>query len=192
MSAVNAPFGMRPIRSPSGIIRPRAIAGGIVSGYNTDILSGQPVRIDPTTRKVVPILANNVDIAGVFDGVEFTDSSGRRNTRPNWPANQVATDIVAYVTGIEDPFMVYEIQADGPVAATKLMDEAPLVDFAAGSTVTGYSGARVSATFVGTTVQSQLRCVDKGLAPDNDWGDAFTVIAVQIARPQVAAAKAAV
>lgn len=193
MVAVSAPFGLRPIRSGTGgIIRPRGLDNMLASGYNTDILSGQVVRIDPSTRKIVPVTANNVDTIGVFDGVEFTDSTGRRRTLPNWIANTVATDIIVYVTGFDDPFMVYEVQADGPVPATKMGDETPLTNFSNGSTVTGYSAETCSATFVGTTVQSQLRCVGKGLSPDNDWGDAFTVIQVVMARHQQAAAKAAV
>lgn len=193
MVATSAPFGLRPIRSGTGgIIRPRGLDNMLVSAYNTDILSGQVVRIDPSTRKIVPVTSTSVDTIGVFDGVEYTDASGRRRTLPNWLANTVATDIIVYVTGFDDPFMVYEVQADGSVPATKMGDETTLTNTTAGSTSTGYSAETCSATFQGTTVQGQLRCVGKGLSPDNDWGDTYTVIQVVMARHQQAAAKASV
>ena len=44
MSATNAPFGLRPAFHPSGLDRAQALANGIASGYNTDILKGQPVK----------------------------------------------------------------------------------------------------------------------------------------------------
>jgi hypothetical protein len=43
MSATNAPFGLRPAFHPSGLDRAQALAGGIPSAYNTDILKGQAV-----------------------------------------------------------------------------------------------------------------------------------------------------
>jgi hypothetical protein len=43
MSATNAPFGLRPAFHPSGLDRAQALANGIVSGYGSDILKGQPV-----------------------------------------------------------------------------------------------------------------------------------------------------
>ena len=42
MSATNAPFGLRPAFHPSGLDRAQALAGGIASAYNTDILKASP------------------------------------------------------------------------------------------------------------------------------------------------------
>ena len=47
MSATSAPFGMRPAFHPSGLDRARAYFDGIVSGYGSDILKGQPVKGQP-------------------------------------------------------------------------------------------------------------------------------------------------
>ena len=46
MSSSNAPFGLRPAFHPSGLDRAQALAGGIASGYATDILKGQPVKLN--------------------------------------------------------------------------------------------------------------------------------------------------
>ena len=46
MSAVSAPFGLRPSFHPSGLDRAIALANGIASGYSSGILKGQPVALD--------------------------------------------------------------------------------------------------------------------------------------------------
>lgn len=56
MSSTNAPFGMRAAYSPSGIIRP--VASTITSGYNTDIYTGQPVKIGTMAPLKLLLLAN--------------------------------------------------------------------------------------------------------------------------------------
>jgi hypothetical protein len=191
MSAISAPFGLRPVFHPSGVIRPRALAGGINSTFGTTILSNQPVLLS-TSGLLNPVTANNVDFVGVFAGVEYTLSGGTRRVVDNkWIAGTAydTGSLVAYF--YDDPAIVYEIQADGPVAQTGIGDQTNLSNFAAGSTLTGLSQATASASLVGATVQGQLRIIDKGLAIDNDWGNAFTVLRVQIARHQYVANKVA-
>ena len=51
MSSTNAPFGLRPAFHPSGLDRAQALANGIASAYNTDILKGQPVKLNSRDRK---------------------------------------------------------------------------------------------------------------------------------------------
>jgi hypothetical protein len=182
---------MRPVFHPSGVIRPRALAGGINSTYGTTILANQPVLLS-TSGLLNAVTANNVDFVGVFAGVEYTVSGGSKRVVDNkWIASTAydAGSLVAYF--YDDPAIVYEIQADGSVAQTGIGDQANLSNFTAGSTLTGLSQATASASLVGATVQGQLRIVDKGLAIDNDWGDAFTVLRVQIARHQYISNKVA-
>ena len=45
MSATSAPFGLRPVYSPSGTVRPTAMS--ILTGYATNIFQNQPVKIVP-------------------------------------------------------------------------------------------------------------------------------------------------
>jgi hypothetical protein len=105
---VNAPFGLRPVYSPSGVVRPTAFT--IASAYAQNIFQNQPVRIAPTTgggetEGTLVAAAVGAAFIGSFQGVEFTDGEGRRRVSNRWLASTVATDITAYST--LDPTIVY-------------------------------------------------------------------------------------
>jgi hypothetical protein len=187
MSATNAPFGLRPAFHPSGLDRAQALAGGIPSAYNTDILKGQAVLYVAGSGVIEPVNATGDALSGAFAGVEWTDTTGRRRVSNYWPAN------TAYQTGscvayfYNDPNIVYEIQADGSVAQTSIGLDANLSNFAAGSNVTGLSQATLSASILSTGVQGQVQVLDLAPYVDNAWGDNFTIVRVQVARRQIAA-----
>jgi hypothetical protein len=187
MSATNAPFGLRPAFHPSGLDRAQALAGGIPSAYNTDILKGQAVLYVAGSGVIEPVNATGDSLSGAFAGVEWTDTTGRRRVSNYWPAN------TAYQTGscvayfYNDPNIVYEIQADGSVAQTSIGLDANLSNFAAGSNVTGLSQATLSASILSTGVQGQVQVLDLAPYVDNAWGDAYTIVRVQVARRQIAA-----
>ena len=180
MSATNAPFGLRPAFHPSGLDRAQALANGIASGYATDILKGQPVKY--VTGGVLNVAAAGDAFAGAFDGVEWTDTTGRRRVSNYWPASTAGTAIVAYF--YNDPLIVYEIQADGSVAQTAIGDQADLSNTTAGSTTTGLSQCTLSATLVGAGNSAQMRIVDLAPYPDNAWGDAYTIVRATINEAQ--------
>ena len=187
MSATNAPFGLRPAFHPSGLDRAQALAGGIPSAYNTDILKGQAVLYVAGSGVIEPVNATGDSLSGAFAGVEWTDTTGRRRVSNYWPAN------TAYQTGscvayfYNDPNIVYEIQADGSVAQTSIGLDANLSNFAAGSNVTGLSQATLSASILSTGVQGQVQVLDLAPYVDNAWGDAYTIVRVQVARRQISA-----
>ena len=187
MSATNAPFGLRPAFHPSGLDRAQALANGIPSAYNTDILKGQAVLYVAGAGVIEPVNATGDAVSGAFAGVEWTDTTGRRRVSNYWPAN------TAYQTGscvayfYNDPNIVYEIQADGSVAQTAIGADANLSNFAAGSNVTGLSQATMVATPLSSGTQGQLQILDIAPYPDNNWGDAFTIVRVQVARRQISA-----
>ena len=187
MSATNAPFGLRPAFHPSGLDRAQALAGGIPSAYNTDILKGQAVLYVAGSGVIEPVNATGDALSGAFAGVEWTDTTGRRRVSNYWPAN------TAYQTGscvayfYNDPNIVYEIQADGSVAQTAIGLDANLSNFAAGSNVTGLSQATMAATPLSTGAQGQLQILDLAPYVDNAWGDNFTIVRVQVARRQISA-----
>ncbi len=182
MSATNAPFGLRPAFHPSGLDRAQALAGGIASGYNTDILKGQPVKLDSNGNIVVAAAGDSFQ--GAFAGVEWTDTTGRRRVSNYWPAN------TAYQTGscvayfYNDPNIVYEIQAAGSLAQTSIGDMADLSNTTAGSTTTGLSQCTLSTTLVGAGNSAQMLIRDLAPYPDNAWGDAYTVVRVTINESQ--------
>lgn len=184
MSTLNAPFGLRPIFHPSGVVRPNVLSDGIASGYASNILNGQPVRLN-TAGKLVAAAAGET-ILGPFDGAEWTDATGRRVVSNYWPASTPASAITA--SFYRDPSIEYEIQANGTVAQTKLGDQANFAAITAGSAVTGYSQATLDIATISTTASSQLAILDKAPYPDNDWGDTFTIVRVRISLHQDVAA----
>lgn len=186
MSSTSAPFGLRPAFHPSGLDRAQALAGGIASGYATAILKGQPVKY--VTGGVINVAAAGDSFVGAFAGVEWTDTTGRRHVSNYWPAS------TAYQTGscvayfYADQNIVYEIQTDGTMAQTAIGDEADLSNTTAGSTTTGLSAATLSATLAGAGNSAQCRILDIAPYPDNNWGDDYVIVRVNISEYQFAPA----
>ena len=183
MSATSAPFGLRPAFHPSGLDRAQALAGGIPSGFSTDILKGQPVRyqttaIGGTLGTITPATTSGA-WSGAFAGVQWTDTTGRARVSNYWPANTAYTagSCVAYF--YNDANIVYEIQADGSMAQTTIGNEFTFTNVTAGSTTTGLSQCTLgSATAVGNGNPGQMRVVDLAPYVDNAWGDNFTIVRV--------------
>tara|TARA_R110000822_G_scaffold55754_3_gene141395 strand:- start:147 stop:719 length:573 start_codon:yes stop_codon:yes gene_type:complete len=190
MSATNAPFGLRPAFHPSGLDRAQALAGGIASAYSSDILKGQGVKLNSSGNIV--IVAAGDSMQGAFAGVEWTDTTGRRRVSNYWPAS------TSYQTGscvayfYNDPQIVYEIQADGSLAQTAIGDQADLSNVAAGSNVTGLSQCTLSSSLVGASSTATFKIVDLAPYADNAWGDAYTVVRVQLNESQFQATVVAI
>jgi len=189
MSAISAPFGLRPAYFPTGLERAQALTNGIPSGYASNILKGQPVEYYANNGVIQPVTSTEA-FSGSFQGVEFTDTTGRRRVSNYWPASTTGTNIIAYF--YNDQQIVYEIQADGSVAQTAIGNEANFTNLTAGSTTTGLSQCTLSASLVGSSTQGQMRIVDIAPYVDNAWGDAYTVVRVQVAKPQFVAAVTAI
>ncbi len=185
MSTVSQPFGLRPSYSPSGVVRPTAYA--IASAYGTNILQNQPVKIG--TDGNIQAAAIGERFIGTFQGVEFTDSDGRRRVSNKWTASTPASNIVAYVT--LDPTIVYEIQGNGSLAVTDIGKQADFTAITAGSTVTGLSALMLDTATLTDTGNASLRIIDVAPGPDNAFGDNFTVVQVQISEHQNVADRAA-
>lgn len=187
MSATNAPFGLRPSFFPTGLERAQAITNGITSGYSSNILKGQPVVYGTTanggTLGTIIIAANTGAVTGAFAGVEFTDTTGRRRVSNYWPASTSGTNIVAYF--YNDLNIVYEIQTDATITQTSIGNEYNFSNITAGSTTTGLSQCTLGvSTAAGNGAQGQMRIVDIAAYPDNNWGDAYVIVRVQLASTQ--------
>ena len=189
MTATSAPFGLRPAFHPSGLDRAQALAGGITSGYATNILKGQAVQYSPNAGVILPVLdttTNSGLVSGAFAGVEWTDTTGRRRVSNYWPANTAfqTGSCIAYF--YNDNNIVYEIQADGAMAQTAIGNEYNFTNVTSGSTTTGLSQATLgSATAAGSGTQGQMRVVDLAPYVDNAWGDSYTIVRVVCSHSQL-------
>ena len=196
MSATYAPFGLKPVFHPSGIIRSLNYTGA----YNTSAVfySGTPVALDEATTagtSTLVVASNtptaNMRLAGVFGGVEYTDASGRR-TVSKWfgPALGTATDIVMWI--FMDPEIVYEIQANGAIANTQVGQEFNFTAVSSGQIIgnggLGTSTAALDPTAVATGTQAQMQVTNLGREINNAWGDTATVVQVKLANDAFVAA----
>ena len=196
MSATYAPFGLKPVYHPSGIIRSLNYTGA----YSTSAVfySGTPVSLDEATTagtSTLVVASNtptaNMRLAGVFGGVEYTDASGRR-TVSKWfgPALGTATDVVMWI--FMDPEIVYEIQANGSIANTKVGQEFNFTAVTSGQIIgnggLGTSTAAMLTTDVAVGTQAQVQVTGLGREINNAWGDTATVVQVKLANDAFVAA----
>jgi hypothetical protein len=156
----------------------------VASGLNSNIFQYSPVQYVAASGTIALAAAASRAI-GTFMGVEFTPSDGRRRYSNMWPANQVATDIVAYIT--RDIYITYEIQGNGPVLQDDIGEcgNWTLNDTTAGNTTTGLSNVALATPTAAAAAGLQVL----GLMPyvDNAWGDAFTIVEVRILQHQLVA-----
>lgn len=185
MSSTSQPFGLRPAYSPSGVIRPTAYT--IASAYGSNILQNQPVKIG--TDGTLQAAAIGDRFIGSFQGVEFTDTDGRRRVSNKWTASTSATEIVAYAT--LDPSIVFEIQANGSIAVSDIGSQADYTTITAGSTTTGLSAVMLDTATLTNSGNASLRIIGIAPGPDNAAGDSFTVVQVQVSEHQNVADRAA-
>ncbi len=164
MGNTNGPIGLKPVRVEGGgqiTLEERSIA----SGYNTNIFTGDPVEETGTGTNVAVAAGGNVDNYGVFVGCRYVDPQGKQVHSPYWPANQVATEIVALVA--RDPRILYEVQCD----TLAVGDVGLLADWddGAGNVKTGRSGRSLVASTAALTGKS-AKILGLVPRPDNAYG----------------------
>lgn len=178
MATTAAPYGFRPVNLIGG----RHYAGStrlikIASAYNTNIFFGDPVKLvtagsvekDTGTDALTPV--------GIFLGCTYTDPTRSVPVwRQYWPANTVASDAMAYVC--DDPFAVFQIQANGTVAQAALGANAAIVQ-TAGTTTIGTSKISLNYSSPDTTNTLPVRIVGFVDGPLSEVGDAYTDCLVQ-------------
>jgi hypothetical protein len=179
------PFGLRPVYHPSGEANIETKKGQIPSAYSSQINQYQPVLLLATSGTIAPSTASGDAILGVFLGCEFTPAGGRPTFSNFWPAStslQTGVPAIAYYT--DDPVTVYEIQATGSAAQSTQGKEYSISNFTATNGL-GFSACTLNLSSTATAGgNAQLRVVDKGLGPDNDWSDTYTVLRVTISNYQ--------
>jgi len=181
MANQDAAFGMRPVRMVGGA----PYTGGqsryrIAANYGTSIFQGDMVA--QVTGGTVEVHADGgtVPIVGVFNGCQYTDpTSGEQVYSNYYPASTNASDIIAFI--IDDPNVVYEVQADAAFPVADLFGNFDIVYTSAGSTVTGISGAELEVSTGGTATTLPIKALDISGDPENsDVATANTNVLVVI------------
>ena len=203
MSKTFKPFGLKPAYHPSGLDRAVPFIGTNTFANGTDYSAPYLLNAGEAFYQYTPVGINSSGqlivatgaIYGSFDGVEFTDSQGRRSVSKWASATTLAasTDIVFWI--FADPVLVYEAQVNGPAPTGAIGSE---YDFSAavGYTATGgysignggagFSTTALAATPVTSGTQGQVRVVGLGrevaypAGESNTWGDDYTIVQVQI------------
>lgn len=158
MANVDAPFGLRPVRFKggrpyNGSAKPYYVPGN----YGTALFVGDPViKTGESNSAAVKVPGAGSFNIGTLPAInKATAGDGNRMTGvivgfaalPNdltKQYNPANTERVAYVC--DDPDVIFEIQADGAVAAASIGLNAVFIYTHSGSTVTGLSGVELDTT----------------------------------------------
>ena len=216
MSSTFQPFGLKPAYHPSGLDRAVPFAGTNsyvtgVSGYSApySLSSGQsfwqyqPLAITSSGQLTIANqTASSGKVYGVFDGVEYTNSDGRRSVAKyaSKLTLDASTNIVFWI--FADPAIVYEAQINGSATASAIGTEynfdtttnyTTADGYAIGNGGAGFSTTALLATAVASGAQGQVRVIGLGrevaypAGNTNQWGDAYTIVQVVIANNTFAA-----
>jgi hypothetical protein len=217
MSTTFKPFGLKPVYHPSGLDRAVPFVGtnsfNAGSSYSApySLTTGQsffqyqPVGLTASGQLTIAATsAATSPVYGVFDGVEYTTAEGRRTVGKNAAKATLdaATSIVFWI--FQDPALVYEAQVEGSATTAAIGSQynfsattgyTTADGFTIGVGGAGFSTTALAATEVGTGVQGQVRVVGLGrevaypTGELNAWGDAYTIVQVQIANNSFVAPK---
>jgi len=189
MSNTAAPYGLRPVNLIGG----QPYAGStrlikIASAYAANLFFGQPVTISADGVVVAATVTTTVPatgVVGVFVGCTYTDPNLNIPVyKQYWPTGTVASDAFAYV--VDDPDVVFQVQADDTVPQTALGANISLnAPNPIGSTSTGNSVVSADVAGIGQTAALPLRIVGFVNGPDSAVGDLFTDILVKLNAPNV-------
>ena len=181
MANQDAAFGMRPVRMVGGA----PYTGGqsryrIAANYGTAIFQGDMVAQVTGGGVEVHADGGTVPIVGVFNGCQYTDPTTSEQVFSNfYPASTNASDIIAF--DIDDPMVVFEIQADAAYPIADLFGNFDIVYTTAGSTVTGISGSELEVSTGATTAGLPIKAIDISGDPENsDVATANTNVLVVI------------
>jgi hypothetical protein len=159
MANVDTPFGLKPVRHRMGVPISATIHPYYVSGdYATALFIGDPVIKVAGGSNTAAVSAPgagafaigtlpSIEKATAGDGNKITGVIVGFAADPDnltLKHNPASNERIAYVC--DDPFVVFEIQADGAIAAASVGLNAVLIYTHAGSTTTGLSGVELDTT----------------------------------------------
>ena len=175
MANKDAAFGLRPVKHVSGSpfnggqSRYRittADATNTTNIYNGDIVTQNTAGIVTRIARADSGSATSAIIVGVFNGCYYTDPTTSKPTWSNyWPGN-AATDAVAFI--FDDPYIVYEVQADAAFPVADLWGNFDIVDQSTvGDTGSGRSNVELDVTTGATTATLPMKAIEISTDPQN-------------------------
>jgi hypothetical protein len=175
MANKDAAFGLRPVKHVSGSpfnggqSRYRittADATNTTNIYNGDIVTQNTAGIVTRIARADGGSATSSIIVGVFNGCYYTDPTTSKPTWSNyWPGN-AATDAVAFI--FDDPYIVYEVQADAAFPVADLWGNFDIVDQSTvGDTSSGRSNVELDVTTGATTATLPMKAIEISTDPQN-------------------------
>lgn len=169
MANKDAAFGLRPSRMMGGA----PFSGGqsryrIASGYSTKIFQGDLVKQVTGGGIERAAASSTVPVVGVFNGVQYTDpTTGEQVFANHYPGSISASDIIGFI--IDDPLVVFEIQADEQFPVADLLGNFDVIDQSTtGDTASGRSNMELDVSTGATTTTLPLKAIDISQDPDND------------------------
>jgi hypothetical protein len=189
MANNDAPFGLRYVRNVqgkynnSGQSRYRITTGdqtNTTNIYQGDIVTQNTAGIVTRIARADGGSATSDIIVGVFNGCFYTDPTTSKPTWSNyWPGN-AATDAIAFI--YDDPFDVFEVQADAAFPVADLFGNFDIVDnTGTGSSDSGISYVELDVTTGATTATLPMKALDISGDPENsDVSSANTNVLVTI------------
>ena len=176
MATTATPMGAEPTDtlSASGSFTGKVRHIKIASAYGTAIFYGDFVKLVAagTVEKAAVTTAVAAGTVGIFVGCTYTDPNSSQMTfNQQWPASTTASDAYAYV--VDDPKLLFRMQADEAIAQTGLGNNVSAVS-TAGSTSIGRSKNALDGGSIATTNSLPLRIVDFVDGPTSTVGDTYT------------------
>jgi hypothetical protein len=169
MANKDAAFGLRPSRMMGGA----PYSGGqsryrIASNLSGAIFQGDLVKQVTGGGIERAAASSTVPVVGVFNGCQYTDpTTGEQVFKNYYPGSIAASDIIAFV--IDDPSVVFEVQADAAFPVADLFGNFDIVDNATtGDVKSGRSNLELDVTTGATTTTLPLKAIDISQDPDND------------------------
>ena len=134
--------------------------------YNGDIVTQNTAGIVTRIARADSGSATSAIIVGVFNGCYYTDPTTSKPTWSNyWPGN-AATDAVAFI--FDDPYIVYEVQADAAFPVADLWGNFDIVDQSTvGDTSSGRSNVELDVTTGATTATLPMKAIEISTDPQN-------------------------
>ena len=189
MANNDAPFGLRYVRNlqgkynNSGQTRYRITTSdqtNTTNIYQGDIVTQNTAGIVTRIARADGGSATSDIIVGVFNGCFYTDPTTSKPTWSNyWPGN-AATDAIAFL--YDDPFDVFEVQADAAFPVADLWGNFDIVDNSGtGSSNSGWSYMELDVSTGATTATLPIKALDISTDPENsDVSSANTNVLVTI------------